>query len=318
MTAAALRRALEAYGTAPVVSLERRASAYRTSLALEDVDVAFADGTRAELVLKQFGRSALTEAATRVRPEFLYDPAREVLVYREILPRADLAAPRPYATMLDERRGSFWILLERVDGHPLWQEGDVAVWEEAGRALARFHEELAPEAERWAAEARLLRYDAAFFERWPPRAARFRRLPPVVARLAGSYADVAERLAALPSTVLHGELYPSNVLVRLRPAPCRICPVDWELAALGPGLVDLAALTSGWTDDVRERLVRAYREELTPQRRLADPDFAEALDLCRLHLALQWLGWAPGWSPPPEHAHDWAAEAAAAVARLGL
>ena len=41
----------------------------------------------------------------------------------------------------------------------------------------------------------------------------------------------------------------------------RICPVDWELAARGPGLLDLAALSAGrWSDDERDRLARAYFE----------------------------------------------------------
>jgi hypothetical protein len=34
-----------------------------------------------------------------------------------------------------------------------------------------------------------------------------------------------------------------------------------------------------------------------------------ALDWCRLHIAVQWLGWSPEWSPPPEHAWNWWEEA---------
>jgi hypothetical protein len=33
---------------------------------------------------------------------------------------------------------------------------------------------------------------------------------------------------------------------------------------------------------------------------------------------MQWLGWAAEWSPPPEHAHDWLAEALTLGERLGL
>ena len=43
-------------------------------------------------------------------------------------------------------------------------------------------------------------------------------------------------------------------------------------------------------------------------RRLAETLSAD-LARCRLHLALQWLGWSPDWRPPPEHAHDWLGEA---------
>jgi len=44
----------------------------------------------------------------------------------------------------------------------------------------------------------------------------------------------------------------------------------------------------------------------------------EALDYCRLHLAVQWLGWAEHWAPPPDQARDWLGEALAAAGRLGL
>jgi hypothetical protein len=44
----------------------------------------------------------------------------------------------------------------------------------------------------------------------------------------------------------------------------------------------------------------------------------EDLDVCRLHLAVQWLGWSPGWAPPMAHAHDWLADARELGERLDL
>jgi hypothetical protein len=44
----------------------------------------------------------------------------------------------------------------------------------------------------------------------------------------------------------------------------------------------------------------------------------QALDAAQLHLSLQWLGWSPDWTPPPEHARDWLADALATAERLGL
>ena len=57
-------------------------------------------------------------------------------------------------------------------------------------------------------------------------------------------------------------------------------------------------------DAVLLPLALAYHERL-PQ---VGP-LMELLDCCRLQTALQWLGWAPDWSPPPEHTHDWLGEA---------
>lgn len=91
-------------------------------------------------------------------------------------------------------------------------------------------------------------------------------------------------------------------------------------AGVGPGPLDLAALTAGrWKDDQRRRLVTAYFDAWP--KRLARPewhDFADVLDHCRLHLAVQWIGWSPGWSPPPDHAHDWLGEALGLADELGV
>jgi aminoglycoside phosphotransferase (APT) family kinase protein len=117
---------------------------------------------------------------------------------------------------------------------------------------------------------------------------------------------VVERLTALPRSFIHGELYASNVIVQLN-GELRVAPVDWEMAAVGPGLFDLAALTTGWTGRERSVIIAAY----------GGVDRI-ALDCCRLQLALQWLGWSLGWRPPAEHARDWLAEALEIVERLEL
>ncbi len=119
----------------------------------------------------------------------------------------------------------------------------------------------------------------------------------------------------MPRTVIHGEFYASNVLVAGDAADPRVCPVDWELAAAAPGLIDLAALVSGgWSDGDRERDRRRL-----PLRGRPGAFSARQLDLARLQLAVQWLGWAePSWSPPAGQRHDWLGEALALAERLEL
>ena len=81
----------------------------------------------------------------------------------------------------------------------------------------------------------------------------------------------------------------------------RICPVDWELAGVGPGPIDLAALTAGgWTGAQRQELTGAYLEGCGDLYR-AKSSFDRALTAGWLQLAVQWLGWSPGWRPPAEH-----------------
>ena len=297
-----------------VVGLDRRPSAYRTSCGLEEVDVELDDGERIELMFKHLARAALVPQARDVKPRFLYDPLREIELYRDVLDGAGLGTPHFHGAVPEHG----WLFLERVRGFELYQVGERATWEHVARRLAQMHERLAATATR---APRAIRYDAAWYRRWPQRALRFaaRRAEPgalrELERLADAYEPVIERLLALPTTVIHGEFYASNVLVDDPVRPRRVAPVDWEQAGIGPGLVDLAALTAGgWSDDDRDAIAAAYCAAAADGS--SDAEFAGGLEACRLHLAFQWLGWSEDWAAPEEHRQDWLAEAGRAAARL--
>jgi hypothetical protein len=326
-----LERALgDRRGTAvSVTGLERRPCAYRTSFALEELDVELADGTRLRLMMKDLSRAALHEHAQAAKPELLHDPLREIHVYRDLLEGAGLGTAEYHGSSIDPARDRWWLFIENVVGDALWQIGEFAVWEEAARWLARMHGSLGGRA---AAGGSLLRYDQDLLGVWARRAAGFADDPrsawsvaerQQVRALAAHYDTVVAQLDALAPTFIHGEFYPSNVLVQQGGDTPRICPIDWEIAAVGPGLLDLAALSVGkWTPRERARLAAAYRAAAPPgaetAAHLSDEEFDRALDFARLHLAVQWLGWEPRWEPPAEHRHDWLGEALALAERLGV
>ncbi len=306
-----IRGVLEAALGKPLASLERRPSEYRTSFALHEIDVELASGERLELMFKEVGPAGLAPSARAAKPAFLYDPLREIEVYRDVLDPA-LGTPRFYAA--DTERG--WLFIERVHGVELFQVGERQTWEAVARWLADMHAKLAPAAP---SARRAIRYDRGYLELWPARAIEVAQArgdasaTEALRPLAEGYEAVIARLLALPPTLIHGEFYASNVLVDAFTAPRRVAAVDWEQAGIGPGLVDLAALTAGrWGEADRAEIAAAYAAT-------AGSDFdVGALEACRLHLALQWLGWSPGWTPPVDHRQDWLEEAVKAAARLGL
>jgi aminoglycoside phosphotransferase (APT) family kinase protein len=170
-----------------------------------------------------------------------------------------------------------------------------------------------------AAPARLLRYDEAYYARWLDRAesALARASNRDAPRLLRAYSTVKSLLIRLQPTFIHGEFHASNVLVEALPSGVKITPVDWEMAALGPGLMDLADLTAGkWTPAQRDAMAGAYREAASAAGAATGSDFPRDLACCRLHRAIQWLSWSPGWTPPREHAHDWLGEALLACESL--
>jgi aminoglycoside phosphotransferase (APT) family kinase protein len=307
-----------------VAKVERRRSAYCTSFSIEELVLHLDHGRTLELVIKDLGWGGLGEAARGVKPRLLYDPLREIETYRAILAPSRLGTPVYYGSIVDRRLGRYWLLLEHVAGVPLWQAGELSVWRQAARWVAALHARFIADTERLTRAAPLLIYDADFYRRWPRRAQRFVSVAnPCRAQsmrwLAERYDGLIERLMTLPVTLIHGEFVASNVLVS-EGGGLRVCPIDWEMAAVGPGLIDLAALTAGrWDERDRTAMALAYRDELARHGRPIDTEaLLVALRWCRVHLAVQWLGWSAEWSPPPEHVQDWLGEAVRLAERLGL
>lgn len=329
---AELRRALEdglrrRREPGVVAALARAPYAYATSFPLEEVDARLADGRRLRLLLKDLTWERLLDDARRTKPRFLYEPRRCIAAYEDVLSGTGLGV-ECYGSLADERAGRYWLLLEKVLGLELWQIGDLATWAAVARWLARFHLRFAGRTEELGGRSpHLLRYGPDLLRVWPRRALdglaakggtgteQHDRL----AAMASGYDRVVERLTAIPASFVHGELYASNVLVAGEGPDLAVWPVDWEMAGLGPPLLDLAALTSGWEPADQARLVGAYVNELGPAPwRWDDHELGVLLDCCRLHYALQWLGWSTEWSAPAEHARDWVAEALECGERLGL
>jgi aminoglycoside phosphotransferase (APT) family kinase protein len=287
-------------------SLRRRPFEYRSSAPLVELE---ADGRA--LLLKDLSPWALTERARAAKVDFLHDPRREIEVYRSLLADADLGTPELVASVVEPERERYWLVVEKVRGTPLTQSG-IDDWPRVARWLARLHDLFEAIADTPGQTPSgsvpdslpdsLLRYDRRYFERWPARGG---------VSLPG-YETVVDRLAGLPTTLVHGELYASNVLL----AGERVCVVDWELAGVGPGVLDVAALTLGLPEEDADALVDAHLGAL--ERPPDREQFRFDLDCARLHLALQWLGWSADWAPPPEHALDWQAELPRLRERVGL
>jgi aminoglycoside phosphotransferase (APT) family kinase protein len=313
------------------VDVETRPSPYASSFAIEEAVVRFDDDRVLALVCKDSGEAAMLPEARRIKPRFLYDPLREIATYERILGPLQVGAPRFYGSAIDEHRGRYWLFLERVRGVPLTEVGDFAVWQHASRWLASMHGRIArhPGLPSAAAAVPLIQYDRALARLWMVRALQSldadagQPSPQVLrfASLAPQYEAVLDEVAGLPAGFVHGEFFASNVLVETAAGRPRVRPVDWEAAGMGPLLMDLAALTAGrWTEGERAELATSYHAAFseaggTP---LSKDDFMRALECCRLQLAVQQLGWAREWTPPPTHVQDWLGEALHAAERLGL
>ena len=244
-----------------VTALSRRPYRYATSAPLEELRIRIAGDPEIALILKDLARDRLLGDARQSKPAFLHEPSRELETYRAILAPAGIG-PRLMAAVADPDTGRHWLLIEKVDGVELWQVGEFEVWERVATWLGELHGSFAARTDELrAANPHLLDLSEPWFAGWRDRAG---------AALAGSddgraagllralgrYDEVIGPLTALERTFVHGELYPSNVLIERGGDSVRVCPVDWEMAGIGPGLIDLAALSGGWDEGRRAAVAR--------------------------------------------------------------
>ena len=288
--------------------LHRRASAYATSHPVENLRVRLERGGECEVVFKDLSPGSALAAARGIRPAAVVHPAREILVYQHVLSRLPGFAPRFIAAATEEARGQYWLFVERVRGRPLWEHGRFGLWLRAAEHVGRLHA-----AARSAADAAvrpaLLRHDRAFHASWLDRALAYRGTRAVQA-LRRVHARAIDEALARPGGLIHGECFASNVLVRCGGEG--ICLIDWESAAVGWGLLDLAALAAGWPAAQREAMCSAYASGHGEK----DAASARAMACARLLLAVQMLGWSRRWRAPRAHRLDWLAEAREAASEV--
>jgi aminoglycoside phosphotransferase (APT) family kinase protein len=311
-------------GAGELFELRRARSELASTFPLERLTLSLSDGRELRLAFKRLELRALAPQVRVCKPDFVFDAAREPLVYAELLPLAPPGPARYFGSPAGDGGDGRWLFVEWVDARPLHEVGERAVWCEAARWLARMHVSLACDLDGHRRAARLLDQDAEHCTRWARRAARFASAERpggegarFLADLLKRYGAVVAALLALPRTVVHGDFYASNVLVEGDgdDGPIRVVPVDWEMAAVASGLTDLVTLTSGgWSGGERADMIAAYRAvEGVPAFSTGD------LELVRLHHAVQRLGWAPRtWQPPETQRHDWLGEAIALAETLGV
>jgi aminoglycoside phosphotransferase (APT) family kinase protein len=244
---------------ATIVGLRRAPFEGATSYPAEIVHVTLSTGEELKLFLKDLSTSRLPKDAIRDRRE------REFRVYRDLLPGADVDTPLYYGALCDASLDRVCLLLEFVDGVPLGR-CELEGWLAAARWLARFQGALARHADAVDRSPFLVRHDTAFFCSKAELAEV--AVGQVSAELAGrlsralsGYERVVNVMASQPHTLAHGSYRPENILVARGDASLRICLIDWELAAWGASLYDLAFLTDAAAPAWWEPLWDAYTDE---------------------------------------------------------
>jgi aminoglycoside phosphotransferase (APT) family kinase protein len=252
--------------------------------------VRLASGLEVRLFLKDFSFSLRPKDGARERRE------REVSSYRDLLGDAGLGTARYFGSIMDEARGRVWLLLEYVEGTPVGYTELGSGWAPAAEGLGRLHGCFARDIDRLNGCDFLIRHDEDFLRSTIEQAlASLTKLAPDqlerLEDLVDRYEPVIEVMTDQPRTLLQGGCRPSNVLIRVASDPSRVCILDWEQAALGPPLFDLAHLVDGIESPLLDELIGAYRRGAAAYGMSLPPDseLKHAIDCFRLHMVLNLL-----------------------------
>jgi len=294
---------------ARVRAVTREPSPFATLASVEVLSVSLDAGDEVRLFVKHLGKEQADHPDKQRRD-------RELRVYDRLLCEApDLPVPSYYGSSRNNATGQHELYLEHVPDWTL-QYHNLEHWFTAARRLAHLHHHFASRPRRLQTCDFLLTLDAPYFDAWAKRAtaAVERQSGELARRLTESLADygtACDLLARQPRTLVHNDLAPKNVVADRRNSPARICLIDWELAGVGCGLLDLVHLKYGLDADADREMVAGYRAELRSTNLLPDDEseFARLLAACELHKTLYRLAHSPNWNLPPAAIEKWVAEA---------
>ena len=272
-----------------IVGFQRKRICYIGSYDCDTVTVQLANGEEFRFFLKDFGFSRRSKDNPEQRRE------RELSVYRDLLVETDLGTPEYYGSIWNESQGRFWLLLEFVEGIVI-KDHNVEHGVIAASWLGKMHGYFAQRLELLTGCDFLIRHDADFFRSKAElalldiaqiSALSARRLAKIVDR----YEQIINVMVSQPLTLVHGAYIPWHIVLDFTQEPVRVCPIDWELAALGATLYDLAIFTDGVKPQTCDRIWDAYRQAAV-QHNVPISDGAQmryVVDCFRLHRIFDWL-----------------------------
>ena len=272
-----------------VVGIRRSPLPTIGSYECERVTVDLQGGNEVALFLKNYSHSRLSKDQPERRR------IRELRVYRDLLHNTGLGTPEYYAAMCDDAEGKYWLLLEFVEADVV-EQIDACNGVPAAAWLARMQRHFLDRADVLARCDFLIEHDAEYFQMKAADASRNvgTRAEVHLAALEHAlecYAKNIGRMTEQPLCLVHGAYIPWHILIDRHCEPIRVCTVDWELAARGSTLYDLAILIDDAPAAIREQLCLAYVDAANCEG-VPAPDLASmrgVIDCFRLHRVVDWL-----------------------------
>jgi aminoglycoside phosphotransferase (APT) family kinase protein len=193
----------------------------------------------------------------------------------------------------------------------------------AARQLAVLHAYFAAPRDRLLRCDFLLRLDRTYLHGWAERAVAAvaqwsAELAADLEAVVRDYDRVSSPLEQYPPTLVHNDLAPKNVLALRAASPPRIAFVDWEMAGIGCGLLDLVHLKHGLDPATDRRMCEVYREAWRENGGSAIDDelFSRSVTAGEVHSAMYRVAHGRAWGVTHESIAAWVGEVRQLFARL--
>lgn len=257
-----------------------RANPYSSRMSSIILSVETADAGPIRLLAK------LGRIGERTRQGSPWGSGYEALIYRQVL-SASQSYPSPYLgdAVVGDHVWLFVRWLEgavRVNQHP-----DPRSMPAAAAWLGRFHAEASRSLDR-GIRSIANGYSEGVIAGWAQLARSNIQRSEVGGlndeSLIQDWVPVVEALLRTEETFVHGDFFPSNVLV----VGSQTVPIDWEWAGVAAGEIDLAALVTGWPEATVLGCVAEYCKARWPG--MSSEDSAARLWAARFYFAIRALG----------------------------
>ena len=306
----------KALGHSVVVStLNHEPSSFATLFPADILHVGLQSGEKVSLFLKHLGFEESDHPDKQC-------PDREVRIYEELLGENDLPVVKYYGSRWNEMTKRREVFLEYIDDWNL-KYHELEHWFTAARRLAHFQAYFANQAEKLLACEFLLRFDAVYLHQWADRAlsAVANQSLDLAAKLeyvVSNYDRIVEVLTRQPLTLVHNDPSPKNVIADRSSSPARICFIDWEMAGVGCGLLDLVHLKYGLDPVNDQKMCEAYCAELDETDLLPSKpqDLDSLFAACELHKTVYRLAHCAIWELPIETVAQWVIEVEQFLSRV--
>jgi thiamine kinase-like enzyme len=240
---------------------------------VELISCQFEDGNLVKLFGKYLGGLGPNNHGHRGGVEY------EIKVYDQLIQKLPLNKAHFWGQCYFEEENDTLLLMEYLEGSKsLKGNPDINLYLNAAAWIARMHvffEGNIP--------AFVKRYDANYYSVWLDR---MLNVPEVMAArswlkdMIDYFRSHLHILTDTPQTLIHGEYYSKNILIR----DGDVFPVDWESAACAPAEIDLAAIIEARKEEVATRIKECYVTTRFADKHFNEQEFETRLNMAQLYL----------------------------------